>query len=62
MTGVELVHFMAEIVDKMKLECLFYCKQIALAIDVAPYRGSLVDFIDFMLPILKELKESIYFS
>lgn len=57
MTGVELVHFMAEIVDKMKLECLFYCKQIALAIDVAPYRGSLVDFIDFMLPILKELKK-----
>lgn len=56
-TGVERVRQMSKICDSMNRECLNYCKRIALSRDITtPYSGSIVDFMDFVYPIIRSLK------
>ena len=55
--GCDLILHMINIVEDMERECLLYCKRIALANDVnIPYEGPLTDFIDFVEPLILELK------
>lgn len=57
LSGVERVRQMSKICDSMNSECLNYCKRIALSRDIsAPYSGSIVDFMDFVYPIIRSLK------
>lgn len=57
LSGVERIRQMSRICDSMNRECLNYCKRIALSRDVsAPYSGSIVDFMDFVYPIIRSLK------
>lgn len=56
-SGVDRVSQMSKICDSMNRECLNYCKRIALSRDItAPYSGSIVDFMDFVYPIIMSLK------
>lgn len=56
-SGEERVRQMSKICDSMNRECLNYCKRIALSRDItSPYSGSIVDFMDFVYPIIMSLK------
>lgn len=59
--GYEYFIRMSKIVDKMHRECSFYCKQLALNQEVAPYNGSLADFIELLYPLFCELKKLPFF-
>ncbi|MBN1969712.1 MAG: hypothetical protein JW870_10120 [Candidatus Delongbacteria bacterium] len=59
--GIDLFKQMAKILDKTYRECSNYCKRIAIQNEIAPYNGPLVDFIDFLLPLFRELKKLPFF-
>lgn len=57
-TGSNLFQYMIDVVSKMHNECLQYCKRIALTTEVKDqYNGSIVDFIDFVSPIILGMKK-----
>lgn len=60
-SGVYYFKQMAKILDQMYRECSNYCKRIAIQNEFVPYNGPLVDFIDFLLPLFKELKKLPFF-
>ncbi len=60
-SGLELFSMMANIMEKMHRECFFYCKKLALEKENKSYNGGLTDFIDFLYPLIKELKRMPFF-
>lgn len=60
--GKDLFIEMANIVSNMNRECFRYCKMIALSRDtIEQYNGAITDFIDFVKPVLVELKKLPFF-
>lgn len=60
--GEQLFVRMVEIVEAMEQECKKYCNRLALNRDLAtPYTGALTDFVDFVLPLIKDLKRITLF-
>lgn len=56
--GSSLFLRMINIVEAMEKECKKYCNRLALDRDLStPYTGALTDFVDFVLPIIKGLKQ-----
>lgn len=60
-SGYDCIDKMAHVVDKMYRSSRNYCNQLALSKEIPPYSGALVDFIDFLYPLLKELKKLSFF-
>lgn len=57
-TGIECIDEIIKILGMMHLECNKYCKDVILERDEAiPYKKSLCTYIDFLYPILLELKK-----
>lgn len=62
LNGQAIIEVMAQTVSSMTKECLRYCRRIALSRDLSlPYNGAITDFIDFVYPILKSIKELPFF-
>ena len=60
--GDSLFLRMIRVVESMEQECKKYCNRLALNRDLAtPYTGALTDFVDFVLPIIKGLKQITLF-
>ena len=56
--GDSLFLRMIRVVESMEQECKKYCNRLALNRDLAtPYTGALTDFVDFVSPIIKGLKQ-----
>lgn len=56
--GIECIHEIIKILNMMYHECNKYCKDIILERDgTIPYKKSLCTYIDFLYPILLELKK-----
>lgn len=60
--GMEIMSEMAIVMDKMNRECSVYCKKAAISKDlIDTYTGPLVDFIDFLKPLIQSLKKLTIF-
>lgn len=57
LSGVNYFERICTIIDEMHMECMTYCKQLALNQEVAQYNGSMADFMWFMYPLLCHLKK-----
>ena len=60
--GLTMMELMAKEVERINRSCRIYCNKIALSKDTSiPYDGPIVDFIDFMKPLLVSLKSLPFF-
>lgn len=60
--GSHLMLRMIKIVEAMELECKKYCNRLALNRNMTiPYTGALTDFVDFVSPIIMDLKHMSFF-
>ena len=60
--GEAMMEMMAKEVERINRYCRVYCNKIALSKDTSiPYDGPIVDFIDFMKPLLVSLKSLPFF-
>lgn len=60
--GMFIMEMMAKEVERINRFCRVYCNKIALSKDTSiPYDGPIVDFIDFMKPLLVSLKALPFF-
>ena len=60
--GEAMMEMMAKEVERINRYCRVYCNRIALSKDTSiPYNGPIVDFIDFMKPLLVSLKSLPFF-
>lgn len=60
--GNSILLRMIKVVEAMEQECKKYCNRLALNRDMTtPYTGTLTDFVDFVLPIIKGLKQITLF-